>query len=118
MGHEERRSRRLIMRLEVLYVIDGTSKKGTALTNDVSGTGVRFVAEHDLPVGMRLQLRLLLPDRAQPIACVGDVVRSQPSQKEKASSPSEVGVVFVDLVPADRKLLEQYAIFFPEAPET
>ena len=111
-----RRFSRLSLRLHVSYTIAGSSKLGTGLTTNVSGAGIRFVAEHTLMVGMRLKLRVTLPDRAQPVACHGEVVWSRLVPGSSTAQTTEVGVNFVSIFEQDRKLLTQYAMFYP--PET
>ena len=107
---------RLGLRLHVSYTIAGSSKIGTGLSINVSGTGIRFVAEHLLMVGMRLKLQVTLPDRTQPIACNGEVVWSRAVSGSSTGQATEVGVHFVSILEQDRKLLTQYAMFYP--PET
>jgi len=64
MGMEHRQFIRLDARLNVSYTIAGTKQLGKALSKNISGGGVRFVAEHPLEVGGvgRAELRDLPPE--------------------------------------------------------
>ena len=115
MTEERRRDPRCTLRLNVSYAIQGTKKIGKALTTDISAGGARFVAEHRLEVGDRLELVLRLPERDEPVRCLADVRWTKPVQstdKALQSSGAEIGVQFVELAPKDRALLAQYASFY------
>ena len=111
MTQERRRSPRLGLRFNVWYTIGGTKKQGTGVTTNVSGIGIRFTAEHMLDVGTPLDLRIVLPDRSQPVACTGEVAWSRSVSAEH----TEVGVRFVTISPEDKKCLAQYALLYPDA---
>ena len=114
MTQERRHFPRLGLRFNVSYTISGTKKQGAGVTANISGVGIRFTAEHRLEVGTLLDLRIALPDRAQPITCTGEVVWSQ-SVSKASSEQTDVGVRFVTIRPEDRKCLAQYALMYPDA---
>lgn len=119
MADERRRAPRLGLRLNVSYTIVGTKKLGASLAKDISGTGVRFVAEHPLECGTPLELVVALPDRTEPIRCLGEVVWSfprPPTDVALRGGNSEVGVRFLNIDPRDRALIEQYAWLYPSEP--
>ena len=110
MADERRNFNRVGLRFNISYTIVGTKKVGAAVTSNVSGAGLRFLAEHPLVEGDRLDLRIVLPDRTQPVACLGEVVWC----RSAAHQAVEVGVRFVTITEDDRRLLAQYAMLYPE----
>ena len=96
-----------------------SQKLGKSLTKDLSGGGVRFLAEHPLePPGTQLEIILRLPECHEPIRFVGRVIWIAPSRSNDAALSgrvSEVGVQFVTIDPKDRALLLQYAALYPPA---
>ena len=117
---DRRRARRVELRWTLSYRIDGTQRSGTSLVKNFSAEGVRFVAEHPLEPGARLEVTLSLPDRREPIRFVGEVVWSAVSHagdRAVAHGSHEVGVQFVQIDPKERALLMQYAMLYgpPEA---
>ena len=120
MADERRHSPRLKLRLNLSYTICGTTKKGVALGIDISGTGVRFVSEHDLAPGSQLDLVITLPDRAQPVQCRGAVVWSRADASREGARQEgtrEVGVHFTAIQKEDQAVLAQYARFYAEPSE-
>ncbi len=115
MADERRKLPRLKSRLNLSYVIEGTDQKGSALATDVSGGGVRFLSEHPLALGHRVELVLQLPDRAQPIQCEGEVVWSRPSVSHGAGC--DVGVRFIKIQEQDQRWVAQYARLYAGSPE-
>lgn len=120
MAEDKRKFRRCVMRLTLSYGIHGTKKIGKALTDNVSGVGLRFVAEHPLERGDRLDVVLHLPEQSEPIRCVAEVVWAQPHRvmdRALAGVGRDVGVKFVDMAPRDGALLAQYATLYGLPPE-
>ena len=102
---------RLKTRVNLVYGVLGTKQSGIALTDDLSESGVRFVAEHVLEKGSPLQLSLRLPDRQAPVQVMGIVtwaVSRTSTDKLRPGKVSEVGVQFVEMSVEDRQWLRQY----------
>ena len=103
------------MRLTLSYTILGTKKLGKALTVNLSGEGLRFIAEHPLEPGTRLEIVLRLPEGEEPVRCLAEVVWSQMTGAVNRALPShgaEVGARFVEIRPPDLALIAQYAAFY------
>ena len=118
MGMEHRQFIRLDARLNVSYTIAGTKQLGKALSKNISGGGVRFVAEHPLEVGARLEVIVHLPSPDMPIRFVGEVMWTKLMTKMDATGlgGTEVGVRFVEITPKDAVLIKQYAAFYAPPP--
>jgi c-di-GMP-binding flagellar brake protein YcgR len=118
MGTERRQFIRLDARLNVSYTIAGTKQLGTSLSRDVSGGGVRFVAEHSLDVGARLEVIVHLPTPDTAIRFVGEVMWTKLVTKADAAGfgGTEVGVRFVEITSKDATLIKQYAAFYAPPP--
>ena len=114
MGTERRQFIRLDARLHVSYTIAGTKQLGTALSRNISGDGMRFVAEHPLDVGARLEVIVHLSSPDMPIRFVGEVMWTKLLTNMDAASlgGTEVGVRFVEIAPQDAALIKQYAAFY------
>ena len=115
---ERRQFIRLDARLNVSYKIAGTQQLGKSLSKDVSGGGVRFIAEHPLDVGTRLEVIVQMD---LPVRFVGEVMWARPATTSTAAGfgGTEVGVRFVEIAPKDLALIKQYATFYaPPPPES
>ena len=113
---ERRQFVRLDMRLMVSYAIVGANRRGKSLTKNVGGGGIRLIAEQPLEVGTRLEIILSVPDRPEPIRCLGEVVWSAPVAPARSGqllSETEVGIRFLELDSKDRALIMQYAMLYP-----
>ncbi len=111
MADKDRRgSPRSSMRCTLDYIIvSNAQRRGRALTRNVSGKGVRFVAEHPLTTGAQLDFVLTVPDRREPIQFRGQVVWVRwNAEADRRELAPEVGVKFVEIAEADRRFLEQY----------
>jgi len=112
---ERRQHVRFVMRILLSYKIVGTEKLGKSLTDDLSGGGVRFVAEHPLEPGTRIQATMRLPGRVEPVRFLGEVVWAKSLTSSTGSlsdSGAEVGVKFLQVDPKDREFLMQYAALY------
>lgn len=124
MDERDRKFSRSGTRLNLSYVIVGTKKLGQALTKDVGAGGIGFTAEHHLELGTKLEIMLHLPERAEPVRFLAEVVWSQTvkgdADKTLGMSGSEVGVRVAEIDPKDRTLLVQYTSMFgpPPPPES
>mgnify|MGYP001570338777 CR=1 FL=1 len=118
MGTERRQFIRLDTRMNISYTIAGTKQLGTSLSRDIGGGGVRFVAEHPLEVGARLEVIVHLPSPDMPIRFVGEVMWTKLVTKADAAGfgGTEVGVRFVEIAPHDAALIKQYAAFYAPPP--
>ena len=117
--NERRQFVRLDTRLNLSYKIVGTAKLGKSLTKDISGGGVRFLAEHALTPGTRLEVTLRLPERDEPVRFLGEIVWSKPRSslgKSLHSDASEVGLRFVEIIPAERTLIMQHVGLYTPPP--
>lgn len=86
-------------------------QRGQGFTRNVSGGGVRFVAQHALEQGAILEVTLSLPGRPQPLVAMGEVAWSKWVSSPDAASvrgASEVGVRFTQIVPKDQELVLRY----------
>ena len=112
MTDDKRQFIRLKTRLMTFYKVLETGKVWRALTQNIGGGGVCFIAEQLLKPGEALELEIKLPDRQQPITFSAEVVWSQPVQGESSTfrmQEAETGVRFVAIHPKDRALIMQYA---------
>lgn len=115
MAAERRQFVRCPMRLNTSYTILGTKKLGKSLTTNISGGGIRFVAEHALAKGTRLDVVMRLPERHEPVRFLGEVVWSEPArQADRALQgyATEVGVQFREIDPKDLAFLSQYVALY------
>ncbi len=115
MAAERRQFVRCPLRLNTSYTILGTKKLGKSLTTNISGGGIRFVAEHTLAQGTRIDVVMRLPERHEPVRFLGEVVWSEPArQGDKALQgyATEVGVRFQKIDPKDLAFLTQYAALY------
>ena len=106
---ERRQFVRLDIRQKVSYKIIGTKKLGQSLTKNISGGGIRFLAEHPLEPGTELEVALRVPDREEPVRFIGQVVWSHPPQPSRP----EVGVKFIRIDPQDQALILHYTTLYP-----
>lgn len=77
--HERRAAPRFPLKLQLQYQIKRTAGVGT--TVNISSCGVLFTAQHEIPVGMRLELSLDWPVRPEAstglqLRLLGRVVRA------------------------------------------
>jgi len=118
-GAERRKFPRFRTRLTLSYTIIGTHQKGQALAQDISGGGIRFIAEHRLNLGAHLDVTMRIAGREEPIKFIGKVVWSRPVGSGVSASgdaKSEVGVQFQDIDPKDRMfIVQEGAIYGPGA---
>ena len=115
MGTERRAFIRLDTRLNISYTITGTQQLGKSLSKNISGSGVRFIAEHPLEVGTRLDVNLQLD---VPVKFIGEVVWTKLSMKATSEGfgGTEVGLRFVEISAKDVALIKQYASFYAPPP--
>jgi len=112
---EQRKDPRLGLRLNVSYKIAGTAKSGKSITHDVSAGGLRFIAEHPLEAGMRLEISLRLPEGDRSIAFLGEVAWTRATtttDRALTGGSREIGVKFLEIDAKDRQVLKQYAVLF------
>ena len=112
MGVERRRTIRLSARLLTTFKQANSAAVERALTRDISGDGVCFVADKMLEPGTPLEVTLQLPDREGPVTFLGHVIWSRLSlDATHRGSPrtAENAVRFVSIHPKDRELIMQYA---------
>jgi uncharacterized protein (TIGR02266 family) len=102
----ERRDR---VRCEVHIDIDATSGEGSysGVTRDLSESGVFIATELHRPVGTQVELALHLPNREQPLRCVGEVRWLRAANAEKDTQPG-LGLRFVRLEPEARRRLQSF----------
>ena len=94
MGAERRRFPRIPQLFEVHYRVGEVGAGWDAATTvNLSAAGLRLRSEHPIDPDSRIELRIQLPNAAEPLQLMGLVVWSQPL------SPlvTEVGVEFIDV---------------------
>ena len=99
-----------------LTYVTKENERGQGFTRNVSGGGVRFVAQHALQQGTILELDLMLPGRQQPVVVMGEVAWSKWVSSPEAASTrgaSEVGVRFTDIGQKDQELILRYLGLHP-----
>jgi c-di-GMP-binding flagellar brake protein YcgR len=117
MATERREFLRLHARLNISYKITDTKQLGKSLSKDMSGGGVRFVAEHPLEIGAQVDITLHLD---MPVRFRGEVVWSKPVLKSDTDplGGTEVGVRLIEITPKELALIKQYAsIYAPPPPQ-
>jgi hypothetical protein len=80
MAQEERRSeRRFPLRQPAsLKFLEGNSIEFTAITENVSAHGALLQSETEIPVGVKAEITLLLPE-APPLKGAGEILRAERS---------------------------------------
>jgi len=109
---EKRRFSRTSLRLTTIYKIPKTGRTQRALTHDISGGGIRFIADEELAPGVPLEIEVKLPDQESPIVCQAEVVWSKvtnPDRKSYEDPIVETGAKFVQIDEKEQALLIQYA---------
>ena len=110
---ERRRFVRLDTYLDVTYNVLPGSPAHYSVMKDVGAGGFCLVTENVLKAGTRLQIALKLPEREQPVACLGEVAWSEGyeiSTKTGTRRAVETGVRFVEITPEDREALMRHVI--------
>ena len=119
MGKEQRQSLRAHSRLTASIKLHPTGEVGTALTKDISGSGVCLLTEQPIEVGTPVEVEVTLPDSEKPVRFLGQVMWSravggadqrQPPAPGQPPMAAETGLRFVSVDPKDRTLLVQYAM--------
>ena len=117
LGAERRKFPRFRSRLTLTYAVLGTHQQGQAITQDVSGGGIRFIAEHRLNPGAHLDMTMRIAGREEPVKFIGKVVWVRPIEARVSPSADahvEVGVQFQDIDPKDRVLIiQEGAVYGP-----
>jgi uncharacterized protein (TIGR02266 family) len=71
-------------------------------------SGGLFIATHVLkPVGEKLEISVKVPNRADPVRCMG-AVRWVREYSERSNVPPGLGIRFLDLPAADAEAIEQF----------
>ncbi len=112
MGAERRRFFRLASRLTTIFKILKSGKVRRALTKDMGGGGLCLITEEMLEPGTKLAVEIKLPDRAETVTFLAEVVWSRlvcASHKSYENVTVETGVRFIDPNPKDQALIIQYA---------
>ena len=111
---ERRRFVRVDSHVSVSYQVIDAAKATSSTTQNISGSGLRFLAQHVLAVGTPLDITLHLPEHPQPIHFTGEVVWSQPLPQEThpsaAGYQADVSVRVVTMEPRDRVLILQHLL--------
>lgn len=104
------RERRRKTRSKWLLMADvrnmATKRRCTAVTKNLSGTGVCLIGEAAFERGQRLELAFDLPDREESVVVAGEVVWMMSTQSEDLHRV-EIGVKFLDVSPPVRALLDK-----------
>lgn len=113
MGQEHRRNVRSPVRLMAFVKNTQTGKVQRWLTKNLSGTGLCLETTEHLERGTRLEIELKLPDCPAPFVLPGEVVwtsTTQPPEQGHGAAGIELGVLFVELSPKVKAMLNQYAV--------
>ena len=108
---ERRRFVRLDARIGVRYAVLPEGTLQPAVSKELGGGGVCFLADRVIPPGTRLQLALALPTRESPVNAIAEVVWSESSDvidKQEHRHLAEIGVRFLELSPQDSQTLLAY----------
>jgi len=112
MNRDEKRIfDRLEERINLKYrIIKPTleEKQYFVTTKDISAGGLSFISEKPIPSDAILELEIEMWDSPNPIKCLGKVVRMAKFQ-ENNEEFYNIGVLFLDLSPADRTRIIKYA---------
>lgn len=94
---ERRRDSRLAQPFQVRYRLYGelTESWRTAMTVNLSASGLRFRSADLMEIGRELQVELLLPTSKEPLVLRARIIWSQPM----ASGVTENGAEFDDITP-------------------
>jgi c-di-GMP-binding flagellar brake protein YcgR len=110
---ERREFVRLDTRLEATYTALPSGTPQPLVSKNVSGGGICFVADQQLPPGLRLQISLPLPGRALPVNFLAEVVWCEAYEmigRTQRRRSIEVGVCIVEIAPQDREAILQHVI--------
>lgn len=109
---EEHRSySRVRSRLVAFLTLPETGRVVRALTENISGAGIRFTSDELLQPGTSLQAEVQLPDGGAPIKVTIQVVWSRVLKGSRSGRVvrAEVGVRFLEIAPKDRAMIVHYA---------
>ena len=105
MSRERRGVARLYVGVEGAYRrTDGPEKKARVLVQDISISGVRFIAGEAFSENTALEFSLHIPDLSVPIDARGKVIW----QKRFSESFYDTGIEFTELVPDSKEKLSAY----------
>ena len=113
MGQERRQSARSSTQLVAVVKNMATGNVRRWLTKNLSGLGLCLVADESLQRGTRLEVELTLPDAAEPLTLMAEVIwimTVEASRKSYEMPKVELGVRFIDPPKTTHDLLNQYAV--------
>ena len=112
MTDEKRRLPRGLSRLVCFVKRLGTGGVYRALTQDLSGSGVRVVIDEIFEDGTPVEVEIKLPDREDPVRFLGETVwckpLGDPQSASKLKSKSETGIKVISIDPTDLTLIKYY----------
>lgn len=94
--------------LRVTATGTGESSAFSDFTYDVSKCGVFVETQKLTPVGTPLDLEFKLPDEPEPVRVAGRVVRTIKPDQSSQEKPAGIGIVFLEILPADTIKIRRY----------
>lgn len=104
---EKRRYLRLNIPLEIEYVLSDADRVFTATTKDISASGIRFTAKDGIPENRNLDIKLKIPNSANPVHAQGRVAWSKKVSLEN-DSPLEIGIEFMKIEEDNKNTFLKY----------
>ncbi|MBI4598246.1 MAG: PilZ domain-containing protein [Candidatus Omnitrophica bacterium] len=110
MAIDPRAFARTLVRLNVVYTAIKAKTTSRALTRDVGGEGLSFLADAPLELGEQVKAELSLPDRAEAISFTGEVTRCTAAPETTGSETAAhlIVVKFVMIDPKQLSMIQQY----------
>jgi c-di-GMP-binding flagellar brake protein YcgR len=116
---ERRKFVRLNSRLPVVYKVVGEDQGFSSLTRNVGGGGIALFTEKRLAPGTVLEVEVAFANRPRPVRFTASVIWSGAlilQEGDRRPRAYEAGVRFLDVAPADRDFILEYASKNPIAP--
>jgi len=94
-----------VFKTEKELIERGFKPENLTVTKNISASGLLFVTNEALSVGVILELKIELPDGEEPIECLARVVRVEENIEEENYN---IAVCFLDITSAQRIRLNKY----------
>ena len=83
-------------------------------TKNLSAGGLLFNYYKQVPVGAKIELRIVFPLADRPIECIGKVVRSQKIIDNGVKSAYRIAACFEDINEKDQRSIESSVLYYDD----
>ena len=104
---EKRKYLRLNVPVEIGYLLPGSDRIYTAVTKDISASGIRFETVENFQNGLGLELTLKLPNIQNPVHVYGKIAWQEKSNR-KDGVFTDVGIEFVKVEEDNKNTFLKY----------